>query len=418
MIKGRPTCGRGRPRSQWASVALVLLASLVSAATLDFERDMPGLVPTEGKQPLVLTRDRAHGGAQSAYSGPPGSTRCMSYKLPKPIIGRVEAWFYDDMAPAKRQTVCVANDAQGEYLLFVCGTPTVYQARVGMTYTDTAVKRSLGWHRITFTLDGRRAVLAIDGAEAFVADKLGRIDSLMLGSPWDDSTGWYDDLSIEARELSPAEQAALDAAEAKLRAEALRARLAGLAADRGKLTGELRAATYGHLGATTPMAGEFYRRLNRYVRYHQPGMRDFPGQPGWRYHKIDHSQEHAVRQNATTALCYATLAVEPSRYSAELGGVPLATVISEAKGLLRYLAYTHVANGWPTGDGKSWGNHWQSALWTRYAGHAAWLLWDQLDDDLKTAVARMVVQEADRFLTRAPDSGVKLETKAEENAWN
>ncbi|MBI5834147.1 MAG: hypothetical protein HZB16_17770, partial [Armatimonadetes bacterium] len=278
--------------------------------------------------------------------------------------------------------------------------------------------RTLGWHRISFLLDGRRTALSIDGEQVMVNERLRRLDSIMLGSPWDASTGWYDDLTIEPRDLSDAELAAIDAADRAERAAARQARIDALTADRSRLGGELKAATYGHLGATTPLAEEYHRRLSRYVRYHQPGMRDFAGEPGLRFHKSDNSQEHAVRQNATTALCYATLLLEPGRYDAQLAGVPLSTVEGEAKALLRYLSYTHVANGWPTGDGKPWGNHWQSALWMRYAGHAAWLMWDKLDPDLQAAVARMVVQEADRFIPRPPDSGIRFDTKAEENAWN
>ncbi|MBI5833317.1 MAG: hypothetical protein HZB16_13550, partial [Armatimonadetes bacterium] len=239
---------------------LALVAACAGALTLDFEQNVGGFVTLAEKQPMRLVADQAHGGKQSLYSGPPGATGCMSLKLAKPVIGRVECWFYDDLAPAKRQTVSV-SDVGDEYLLFVAGTPTVYQARIGMTYTDTRVKRTLGWHRISFLLDGRRTALSIDGEQVMVNERLRRLDSIMLGSPWDASTGWYDDLTIEPRDLSDAELAAIDAADRAERAAARQARIGALTADRSRLSGELKAATYGHLGATTPLAEEYHRRL-------------------------------------------------------------------------------------------------------------------------------------------------------------
>ncbi|MCE5218325.1 hypothetical protein LLH03_14975, partial [bacterium] len=170
------------------------------------------------------------------------------------------------------------------------------------------------------------------------------------------------------------------------------------------------------LGPQTELSRECYRRLMRYVRMTDPQMRDWPYLEGCRYHKVDGHLEHSVRQNATVAFCYATLLT--GNYDPTVAGVSRERIAADLFAILRYLSVTHRANFLPTGDGSPWGDDWQSAHWACYLGHAAWLVWDSLDDDLKTMVARVIVHEADRYNTRPPDSGEWSDTKAEENAWN
>ncbi len=98
--------------------------------------------------------------------------------------------------------------------------------------------------------------------------------------------------------------------------------------------------------------------------------------------------------------------------------MPREQIARDLNEICRYLAITHGANFLPTGDGKQWGDQWQSAFWARIAGTAAWLGWEHLDEDVKLMTARMVEHEADRFNERKPDSGVLHDTKAEENGWN
>ena len=89
--------------------------------------------------------------------------------------------------------------------------------------------------------------------------------------------------------------------------------------------------------------------------------------------------------------------------------------------LLSSIAYRHRSN-----SAGGWGNDWQTALWTSYAGLGSWLLWDHLSESEKTLVENMVLFEANRFLTyKVPyyqDRDLKVlyigDTKAEENGWN
>jgi len=203
-----------------------------------------------------------------------------------------------------------------------------------------------------------------------------------------------------------------------------------LAAERAKLAEPFRVHPHAELGAETPLSRACYRRLLDYVRLTQPQIHDWPDADGCRYHKRDEHTELAVRQNATVALGYAAALAGSyeradtgaSRDKAAAGRTEVRLSRSAASadllGLLRYLALTHKANFLPTGDGKSWGDQWQSAFWAAIAGQAAWLVWDDLDDELRLLTARMIAHEADRFLNQPPPSGEWKDTKAEENAWN
>ncbi|MBI3911192.1 MAG: hypothetical protein HY320_09700 [Armatimonadetes bacterium] len=178
-----------------------------------------------------------------------------------------------------------------------------------------------------------------------------------------------------------------------------------------------RATTLKSLGPETRGSRPYYRLLTRYVRYVQKNLHDWPNDRGAKFHKVDRSDEMAVRQNATVALGFAVLSAFGD-FDAREAGVPREQVRADTAALLRYLSVTHVANFLPTGDGKQWGDAWQSAFWAGIAGQAAWLVWEQLDDETRVMVARMVIHEANRFNMRPPDDGEWEDTKAEENAWN
>lgn len=86
--------------------------------------------------------------------------------------------------------------------------------------------------------------------------------------------------------------------------------------------------------------------------------------------------------------------------------------------MIRYLTETHVTGSRSTGDGRKWGDHWQSAHWTDMLALAAWWVGDDLPADLAVAVRQVVAHEAERFPDAAPPHQIRADTKAEENAWN
>ena len=402
---------------------LVVFAAIAGSAppppafAEDFETDLSAWkVADAGAMPLVLSDKRAASGKQSAYSGPPGSRRVMRHDFAQPVVGRLEVRFYDDMAPAKHQMAIAVGEPK-VIIGLTCRGGTHYQARIGTTYSGTPVKRTKGWHLFAWECDGQRTAGFIDGEPVAVNEGIDRIRGIVLGSFWDASTGWYDDVRCLAlkRESTRAVAEAMETLRQRdrQRIEELRAMLA---AERPKLGGIYRVRPHRALGPETPLSRECYRRLLRYVRHTQPQFRDWPHAPGCRYHKHDLHGEQAVRQNATVALGYATLVL--GDYDEKIAGAPRAKLEADLVALLRYIAITHKVNLLPTGDGSPWGDQWQSALWAHWAGHAAWLVWDRLDDDTRLMFARLITHEANRFNSRPPDSGEWSDTKAEENAWN
>lgn len=134
------------------------------------------------------------------------------------------------------------------------------------------------------------------------------------------------------------------------------------------------------------------------------------------------SGEHGIRPNAHTAYGLAILArfvLQPSSSDRAEAFSGLRDRCGEAAlALLRFLLPTHGAGGVPCTDGKLWRSQWQSALWANETGKAAWLLWDKLTVQEQWLAARMIQDEANRFVDADPPVGVVIDTKSEENSWN
>lgn len=86
--------------------------------------------------------------------------------------------------------------------------------------------------------------------------------------------------------------------------------------------------------------------------------------------------------------------------------------------MMRYLVVTHSTGDRMTSDGKPWGDAWQSAHWAHMLGRAGWWIWNDIPDELKEGIRRVVKHEAQRFVDQTPPSQLQNDTKAEENAWN
>jgi hypothetical protein len=85
---------------------------------------------------------------------------------------------------------------------------------------------------------------------------------------------------------------------------------------------------------------------------------------------------------------------------------------------IHYAVSTHLTGTQKCTDGKPWGGSWQSAMWTATLAFGAWLIWEDLDADVRSDIERVVASEADRFLAGKPPGGSVNDTKAEENGWN
>jgi hypothetical protein len=146
-------------------------------------------------------------------------------------------------------------------------------------------------------------------------------------------------------------------------------------------------------------------------------VRPVPERRGQSYLGLPRHVENDVRPTAYAAMVLGFLS-EYRPWWGEGEQVERARWRESAIGLLRYLTASHVSGGGVCLNGKPWGNQWQSAMWARAVGMSGWFLWPDLNQDLQTAVARLVECEADRFLQQPPKSSLRNDTGAEENAWN
>jgi len=130
------------------------------------------------------------------------------------------------------------------------------------------------------------------------------------------------------------------------------------------------------------------------------------------------SGEHWIRPNTGAIEGFAFLhrfgPYDAERVGVSRAGLLKGTIIP----MMRYVVATHVTSSRPTSDQKPWGNAWQSAHWTQMLGRAAWFLWVDLPPDLREGARRVVAHEADRIANSEPPHQLRLDTKAEENAWN
>jgi hypothetical protein len=114
-------------------------------------------------------------------------------------------------------------------------------------------------------------------------------------------------------------------------------------------------------------------------------------------------------------------------YNATVTGLSESDALLQTEYAIRGVAMTYCAN---RSDGSGWGHggtdSWQSAYWASRGAQAAWMLWESLSVETKTAVTAMVKHEADAFNNytvpywRNPNGSTNTpgDSKAEENAWN
>jgi hypothetical protein len=161
---------------------------------------------------------------------------------------------------------------------------------------------------------------------------------------------------------------------------------------------------------------------------------DAPGFAGTPYYNAytnypKHGYEASIRPLASFAFGTAALLATGVYSESTAGGVTQAQALNQTELAIRGVAFAHRANKTTApqfgGRGTS-SDKWQSAHWATQAARAAFLLWDKLSPTTRTAVANMMVYEADSFISynvpywKTPDGSTNFsgDTKAEENAWN
>lgn len=195
----------------------------------------------------------------------------------------------------------------------------------------------------------------------------------------------------------------------------------------------------GRIGSPPPLAvpaGEnevskrLYRVLLKWIRYAKEQYAEWPERPG-SGHFFGGAYWYGI-ETGYTALIFA-VAAKLGDYDEGLTGQTRDSIRDKAIGAIRYLVYTHdtgpaecvrVESRNPYCSGKKWGGHGDPFFRASQTGTvvhalccAAWLLWDDLDDETKQRVEAVAVYYADRWSEEEPRNGVYIDTQCEENGW-
>src|ERR1043165_3743420 len=122
------------------------------------------------------------------------------------------------------------------------------------------------------------------------------------------------------------------------------------------------------------------------------------------------SGEHAIRPN-TAMIDGMAFLYRFGAYDEKITGISRADLLTkELLPMMRYCIVTHKTGDRVTSDGKAWGDAWQSAHWAQMLGNAAWWIWDDLPDDCRVGIRRLIAHEADRFVDAIPPHNLHGDT--------
>ena len=176
------------------------------------------------------------------------------------------------------------------------------------------------------------------------------------------------------------------------------------------------------IDASTHSALNLFRNGLKYVVndwYHT--SKEYSHQTGV-YLDFKGKSEHHIRPVSHVVFSLA-VALRFHIYDEAIAEVSVTEAERMAVKLISSLAYRHKVS---IGEKKGWGNAWQSAWWASQTAFAAWLLWDELDEETHSRIFEMIVYEANRFIDykipyyKDKNGNViyKGDSKSEENAWN
>lgn len=145
------------------------------------------------------------------------------------------------------------------------------------------------------------------------------------------------------------------------------------------------------------------------------------------------NREQSIRPLSSFAYGTAVM-LKTGIYDPSVTGQSADQALNQAILAINGVAFSYKIN---SPDNANWGGSrdsgsstWQAALWASQAAEAAWMLWDDLPNDTRRAVATMVEYEANTFKSPLQEYSVPYwktpagvtnysgDTKAEENAWN
>lgn len=129
---------------------------------------------------------------------------------------------------------------------------------------------------------------------------------------------------------------------------------------------------------------------------------EWPDQPGCGYIGWGGKGEKDMYANFGFAQLYALL-ITFGDYDEKVTGISREEALRRIKGVIRYGCFNGIGN---------------RSSWSTIFSQTVWLVWPELDEETQEMAARLIVQDADRFIGVDPPSGKTNDTMAESNAWS
>ena len=143
-------------------------------------------------------------------------------------------------------------------------------------------------------------------------------------------------------------------------------------------------------GELEPTADRLYGALMRQAHYLLGTVDTWDRDPSMKLLTDSRSGEHWIRPNTGTLVGLAVLR-RWGPYDEKIVGASRKELLDDyIVPMMRYVVATHRTGDRATGDGKPWGDAWQSAHWAYALGRAAWFVWDDLPGDVREGVRRVV----------------------------
>ncbi|MGV8095794.1 MAG: hypothetical protein AB2L24_28415 [Mangrovibacterium sp.] len=134
---------------------------------------------------------------------------------------------------------------------------------------------------------------------------------------------------------------------------------------------------------------------------------EWPEKPGCGFIGWGGHGEKDMYANLGFAHLYALL-TSFGDYDEQITGVSREEAIRRVKGVIRYCCYSGIITR---------SSPWHRSSWSTLFSQMVWFIWPHLDEETREIAARIIVQDADRFIGENPLSGKIDDTKAESNAW-
>lgn len=128
--------------------------------------------------------------------------------------------------------------------------------------------------------------------------------------------------------------------------------------------------------------------------------------------------EWGIQTTQKAFSAYAVLSMDP-QLDESLTGLSRSELLKQAKALLRYCLYTHMAGTYYCNDNRHWGHTWLTSVGTERMMHGVDCIWDELSEEDHMQLRKVLISECDWLLDEYEVLAGRVENnRPESNIWN